>query len=83
MKGVYFYMSGRGFGLYNKTITVRVNAEQYDKYKEFCLKNKVQLNELVRFLLDRAVAGDDEELKKVLRRYESLNTLKLVSKLFK
>lgn len=76
-------MAGKGFGLYEKTITVRVNAEQYEKYKKFCLANKVQLNELVRFMLDRAVSGDDEELKRVLQRYESLNTLKLIDTLFK
>ena len=76
-------MSGRGFGLYDKTITVRVNAEQYERYKAFCLSNKVQLNELFRFLLDRAVAGDDKELHRVLKRYESLNTLKLVDALFR
>jgi hypothetical protein len=76
-------MAGKGFGLYDKTITVRVNAEQYERYKSFCLANKVQLNELVRFLLDRAVAGDDKELHNVLKRYESLNTLKLVDALFR
>lgn len=82
LKGVYF-MAGKGFGLYDKTITVRVNAEQYERYKQFCLNNRVQLNELVRFLLDRAVAGDDKELHNVLKRYESLNTLKLVDALFR
>lgn len=76
-------MAGKGFGLYDKTITVRVNAEQYERYKQFCLNNRVQLNELVRFLLDRAVAGDDKELHNVLKRYESLNTLKLVDALFR
>jgi hypothetical protein len=76
-------MAGKGFALYEKTITVRVNAEQYEKYKKFCLANKVQLNELVRFMLDRAVAGDDKDLEKVLRRYESLNTLRLIDSMFK
>jgi hypothetical protein len=76
-------LSGRGFSLYDKSITVRVNAEQYEKYKKFCLAKRVQLNELVRFLLDRAVANDDKELMKVIGRYESLNTLRILKEIGK
>lgn len=76
-------MSGRGFGLYDKTITVRVNAEQYERYKKFCLAKRVQLNELVRFLLDRVVANEDKELLKIIGRYESLNTLKVLKEITK
>lgn len=76
-------MSGKGFGLYDRSITVRVNGEQYNKYKEFCLKNRIQLNDLVRFLLDKTVAEDDTEFNKVMQRYECLNTLRLAEELFR
>lgn len=64
-------MSAKGWGMFEKTITVRVNEEQYDKYKSFCLNNRIQLNVLVRYLLDRVVAGDDKELNKILAKLES------------
>lgn len=76
-------IASKSFSLYTKTITVRVNEEQYEKYKQFCLTNKVQLNELVRFLLDRAVAGDDKELLDVIKKYESLNVIRAISRIIK
>ena len=75
-------MAGKGFGLYDKTITVRVNAEQYERYKEFCLTHRVQLNELVRFLLDRVVCGEDEELMKILQQYESIELVRTIRRIF-
>lgn len=65
-------MSGKGWGLYSKTITVRVNEEQYERYKGFCLSNRIQLNVLVRYLLDRAVSGEDKELKKILKHTHNM-----------
>ncbi len=76
-------MASKNWALYSKTITVRVNEEQYDRYKSFCLKNKVQLNTLVRYLLDRAVAEDDEELNKVLKKLESATVSVKLLKMFK
>jgi predicted DNA binding CopG/RHH family protein len=76
-------MAGKGFGLYDRSITVRVNGEQYERYKKFCLANRIQLNDLVRFLLDKTVAEDDKEFKKVMQRYECLNTLRLAEELYK
>jgi hypothetical protein len=38
---------------------------------------------LVRFLLDKTVAEDDKEFKKIMQRYECLNTLRLAEELYK
>ena len=64
-------MSAKEWALYNKTITVRVNEEQHEKYRQFCVANRIQLNTLVRFLLDKAVAGQDKDLKKIIAKMET------------
>lgn len=69
--------------MYGKTITVRVNENQYNKYKEFCLSNRIQLNVLVRYLLDRVVAGDDKELNKILAKLETATVSIKILKQFK
>lgn len=76
-------MSAKGWGMFEKTITVRVNEEQYDKYKSFCLNNRIQLNVLVRYLLDRVVAGDDKELNKILAKLETATVSIKILKQFK
>lgn len=76
-------MSAREWGMFSKSITVRVNEEQYDKYKTFCLSNRIQLNVLVRYLLDRVVAGDDKELNKILAKLETATVSIKILKQFK
>ena len=76
-------MSSPSWGLFDKTITVRVNGEQYEKYKSFCLANRIQLNVLVRYLLDRVVAGDDKVLKKLLAKLETATVSVIILKQFK
>lgn len=76
-------MSSKSWAMYGKTVTVRVNEEQYERYKEFCLNNRIQLNVLVRYLLDRVVAGDDKELNKILAKLESATVSIKILKQFK
>lgn len=76
-------MSAKDWGMFSKSITVRVNEEQYDKYKSFCLGNRIQLNVLVRYLLDRVVAGDDKELNKILAKLETATVSIKILKQFK
>lgn len=76
-------MSSKEWAMYGKTITVRVNENQYNKYKEFCLSNRIQLNVLVRYLLDRVVAGDDKELNKILAKLETATVSIKILKQFK
>lgn len=76
-------MSSKDWAMYGKTITVRVNEGQYSKYKEFCLSNRIQLNVLVRYLLDRVVAGDDKELNKILAKLETATVSIKILKQFK
>lgn len=76
-------MSSKEWAMYGKTITVRVNENQYNKYKVFCLSNRIQLNVLVRYLLDRVVAGDDKELNKILAKLETATVSIKILKQFK
>lgn len=76
-------LSAKDWAMYGKTITVRVNEEQYEKYKSFCLSNRIQLNVLVRYLLDRVVAGDDKELNKILAKLETATVSIKILKQFK
>lgn len=45
--------------MFGKQITIRVSDKQYDKYKAFCFKNSITLNELVRLCLDIATSGSE------------------------
>ena len=51
-------MSSKAMGRYNKTITVRLTEEQYKRYRNYCIAHKIALNELTRFVLDKATLGD-------------------------
>lgn len=51
-------MSSKALGRYSKTITIRVTEEQYERYRAYCIANKIAMNELTRFALDKAVLGD-------------------------
>ena len=42
-----------------KAIYIKVTEEQHQKYKEFVVKNKTNLSELVKNLLDKAVQEGD------------------------
>jgi hypothetical protein len=76
-------MSSKEWGMFSKTITVRVNEEQYEKYKAFCLSNHIQLNVLVRFLLDRVVAGEDKAINKLIAKLETATVSIKMLKQFK
>lgn len=62
-------MGSKLLGRYNKTITIRVTEEQYERYRAYCMANKIALNELVRFAVDKATAGKDKNVNKLIELY--------------
>lgn len=55
--------------MFAKQITIRVSDRQYDKYKKFCFKNSITLNELVRLCLDIATCGDEFDAEEFVKQW--------------
>lgn len=60
-------MAKKSKARYNKTITIRVSEDQYERYHSYCYVYDVALNELARFALDKAVSGKDADVEKLIK----------------
>lgn len=54
--------------IYDKTITIRVTYKQHKKYLQYCKENDITLNQLARFVLDKAVSKKDDIVNKIIAR---------------
>ena len=54
--------------IYDKTITIRVTQKQHNKYLQYCEDNDITLNQLARFVLDKATSKKDDIVNKVIAR---------------
>ena len=59
-------MAKKSKARYNKTITIRVSEQQFKNYHVYCTANGVALNELARFALDKAAAGKDVDVERLM-----------------
>ncbi len=47
----------------SKNITLRVNSELYDKYREFCKKNGLLMSRQVEIMMEEKLKGGRENVK--------------------
>lgn len=54
--------------IYDKTITIRVTQKQHSKYLKYCEDNDITLNQLARFVLDKATSKKDDIVNRIIAR---------------